>query len=258
MKKIAILITGRIQFDLESFNNYQEKIVQNHDVDLFVSYCKNTSSDLVEQFRNTFKPKKMIESDEMYMNTEQYPLHPDTNPHRFKCMLLNRKKAFDLLKEHLKEDGSNQIQYDFVISSRCDLFFHETLDLDKIINDSSTLATATSITDTADTTTATATDTSTNPDTTTSTSTTTTSSTAAATTIYVPSEFDHHGGLNDQFAVGSLESLEIYCSLYDHLIPILSKGVVSFHPETILRYYLEKYHPMKVIRFRFNYYIRRF
>jgi hypothetical protein len=213
MKKIAILITGRIQFDSEQYNNFRDKIVQNYHVDLFVSYCKNIDPSVVKHFRNTFAPKKMIESDEVYMETEKYKEHKYSNAHRMKCMFLNRKKAFELLKEYLQENG---IQYDYVISSRCDLYFTTCFNLDKISiqpNDNRT--------------------------------------------IYVPApEYDYLGGLNDQFAVGSLESVEIYCSLYDHLIQMLEDGV-CFHPETLLRVHLER-NKIQVKRFELNYWIRRF
>uniref|UniRef100_A0A6C0HDE5 Glycosyltransferase n=1 Tax=viral metagenome TaxID=1070528 RepID=A0A6C0HDE5_9ZZZZ len=56
-------------------------------------------------------------------------------------------------------------------------------------------------------------------------------------TIYIPEGNDWWGGLNDQLAFGTYDSMKIYLSLYEELKQMLDNGCV-FHPETILRHYL--------------------
>ena len=55
-------------------------------------------------------------------------------------------------------------------------------------------------------------------------------------TIYIPSGQDW-GGLNDQFAYGNYESMSKYCNLYKY---IDSLELHDFHPETLLKKYIEK------------------
>jgi FkbM family methyltransferase len=73
--------------------------------------------------------------------------------------------------------------------------------------------------------------------------------------IHIPSGFDYTG-LNDQCAFGPFDDMKTYLNLYDEIIPLLESGV-KFHPETLLKVYLER--KQKVIR-RFNttYLIKRY
>ena len=66
--------------------------------------------------------------------------------------------------------------------------------------------------------------------------------------IYIPEGEDWFGGINDQFALGSSESMDIYSNLINNLEAIQD---CDYHPEIILRNYLNKQN-VKVERFDFS------
>lgn len=51
-------------------------------------------------------------------------------------------------------------------------------------------------------------------------------------TIYIPNNEDH-GGLNDQFAYGTMDIMEVYCNLYNNV------KTVTPGPETLLKDYIK-------------------
>ena len=57
--------------------------------------------------------------------------------------------------------------------------------------------------------------------------------------LCIPSGYDWLGGINDHIAFGNMETIKIYTNLFKHIINILDTGII-FHPETLLRKYLEK------------------
>jgi hypothetical protein len=67
-------------------------------------------------------------------------------------------------------------------------------------------------------------------------------------TIYIPKGNDF-GGVNDQIAYGTEESMERYCKTWDNIILICKDGH-RFHPETLLFRNLER---EKITIARFNY-----
>ena len=54
--------------------------------------------------------------------------------------------------------------------------------------------------------------------------------------VYIPSGCDY-GGVNDQFAFGDYDSMQVYCSLYDHYSKYFNEGL-TFHPESYLHHHL--------------------
>jgi hypothetical protein len=69
--------------------------------------------------------------------------------------------------------------------------------------------------------------------------------------IFIPKGNDWRGGINDQFAYGDHFAMEIYCNLYDNICKYIDDGVI-YHPETIVRYNLNK-NNVTINRFDFNY-----
>jgi hypothetical protein len=57
--------------------------------------------------------------------------------------------------------------------------------------------------------------------------------------IVFPDNGHWRGGLNDQFAFGASEKMDIYSLVYDY-IPAHCEGGCPFHPETLLRHHLTK------------------
>jgi hypothetical protein len=66
--------------------------------------------------------------------------------------------------------------------------------------------------------------------------------------INIPRGEDWCGGINDQFAVGSSDAMNLYSNLYNHIDKIRD---VQYHPETMLRKYFEMYN-IAVNRFDFR------
>lgn len=66
--------------------------------------------------------------------------------------------------------------------------------------------------------------------------------------LLIPSGNDWCGGINDQFAIGSSESMDIYCDLYNSFSMVKH---VPYHPESMLGEYL-KIRCINVDRFDFK------
>jgi hypothetical protein len=130
--KIAILISGRVNDSREMYENLIENIVQNNEVDFFVSHVKNPNPIILKNFTDIYKPKIIIESNEDYPNIDMYRKQPETNKHNTMCMYLNRELVFNHFNNYVI---SNNIKYDLIISSRCELLFYNKIDLSSIVND---------------------------------------------------------------------------------------------------------------------------
>lgn len=68
-------------------------------------------------------------------------------------------------------------------------------------------------------------------------------------TVYIPKGNDF-GGVNDQIAYGTPDSMELYCKTFDNIIKICGDGH-RFHPETLLFRNLER-ERVTIARFTFN------
>lgn len=71
-------------------------------------------------------------------------------------------------------------------------------------------------------------------------------------TVYVPNNYDWLGGMNDQVAYGDLESMKTYSKLYDNIMDYNKRDNVQIHPETLLKYHLQK-SKVNIVRFVFDY-----
>ena len=67
--------------------------------------------------------------------------------------------------------------------------------------------------------------------------------------VYIPNGYDW-GGVNDQMALGNIQSMKVYMNLYQDIETWIQ--VQNFGPETILKNYLDA-HNMNIIRFDFKY-----
>jgi len=75
-------------------------------------------------------------------------------------------------------------------------------------------------------------------------------------TIYAPSHNNHHGGVNDCFAYGSSDSMDIYFSLYENLENSITAGMRRYWPEIILKWHLSK-NKFQIINKKIEYQILR-
>lgn len=73
--------------------------------------------------------------------------------------------------------------------------------------------------------------------------------------IHIPAGFDW-GGFNDQIAHGSMKAMEIYTSLYDKILYYCRHEGCMFHPETLLKFHLDRNNSfVKIERFSFPYHL---
>jgi hypothetical protein len=52
-------------------------------------------------------------------------------------------------------------------------------------------------------------------------------------TVYIPFDSDYEGGINDHFAMGSVEVMRKYCYLYKNLVFFLENRLSPPHPENL-------------------------
>lgn len=130
--KIAILMSGRINTNIQQYEHFNHIFQENNDVDLFISYPYKYEV-LLDEFVKLYKPKKVIASDENYINVDKYKVYFQSNRHNVMCMFLNRKKVLDIFNEYINENNIDIASYDLIISARCDLIFDKSLDFNKYI-----------------------------------------------------------------------------------------------------------------------------
>lgn len=75
-------------------------------------------------------------------------------------------------------------------------------------------------------------------------------------TVYIPESGDWVGGINDQLAYGTFETMRKYMNIFDTSIVLLNKGCLIPHPENLNRANIEFY-KLNVSRFGIEYYILR-
>lgn len=73
--------------------------------------------------------------------------------------------------------------------------------------------------------------------------------------IYIPEGRDHEGGMNDQVAVGNINSIKEYCSINKNYKKLLDNGT-GHHSETVLKAHLKDKN-LIVKRFFLDYIINR-
>lgn len=72
--------------------------------------------------------------------------------------------------------------------------------------------------------------------------------------LYIPM-YGNFGGINDQFAFGSSNIMDVYSSLYSNIEKYLLRGA-PMHPEKLLQYHIE-FNKLPVAKVHFKYVIRR-
>lgn len=75
-------------------------------------------------------------------------------------------------------------------------------------------------------------------------------------TVYIPKTGDWVGGINDQLAYGTFQTMRKYMDIFNTSIKLLEKQVVIPHPENLNRANIE-YYKLNVSRFEIEYYILR-
>jgi hypothetical protein len=71
-------------------------------------------------------------------------------------------------------------------------------------------------------------------------------------TLFIPYGQDYRSGINDQIAIGNGRVMKIYLACFHRMIYYVIKENVLFHPETLLKYHIQK-SQLQVQRFHFPY-----
>lgn len=188
--KIALCLSGKIDFALKSFEYLHSNLLARYDIDIFMHFWK-APDDITVKSLSKYRPKKfMIESapdksiEDKYM-TIQHP--PGTKVYNIICMYYSVYQS-NLLKQAFEKE--NNFKYDIVIRSRYDYAINVGLDFSSFEKDS----------------------------------------------IYVPSDWTPQNRkdyvLNDQFAYGSSENMDLYSSVYTNIDNMFNK--TYFHGENFL------------------------
>jgi hypothetical protein len=118
--KLAILFTGRINDNKDQYENIMKNLVNNQEVDFFISYPKDTNKDMVQKVSQLYNPKIIIENNEEYFNVDKYKKRPETNKHNVLSMYLSRLNIKNAFNDYVR---TTNIHYDVIISTRIDLRF---------------------------------------------------------------------------------------------------------------------------------------
>lgn len=122
--RVAIVITGRLNTDVNQYNNFRDTYLQDHGihVDIFASSSIDPNANLTA-FRALYHPVAVAQNGVPYFSLEAYQdqVRPPTVPHRCLSMYVNRTKAADLL-------ASSLAPYAMVVATRCDLYMHQPFD----------------------------------------------------------------------------------------------------------------------------------
>jgi hypothetical protein len=193
---IAIIFSGRIYKFANHYNNIMDNLVQDNNVDFFLSHSPELDEDL-DLFYEIYNPVSICNEPLELFDYTKYPV-PDLEhrPHNILSMYYNRRRGFQALNNHIQKTGKI---YDAVISHRLDLFCFDTLDL-SLVNNGLCIPTC------------------------------------------------HARGIFDQFALGTLLSIQPYMNVYNHIQTLLENHV-TFNSEVLLEYALKGLH---IFRFPFH------
>jgi hypothetical protein len=129
--KIAMVFSGRIKKYSQHLDNILNNIVQDNEVDFFLSHSPELIEDL-DEFSRFYKPKIIINDPIKYKDYSKFITHDETSHHNVSSMLINRLRVQKAVFEY---SNKNNINYDLVISYRFDLFCYNKLDLNYFLKE---------------------------------------------------------------------------------------------------------------------------
>lgn len=130
--KIALLLSGGLGDDINSYNSIQQNIIQKYNPDIFFAYGFDSITISENELVNNWKPTKyyygkfpaIIEPN--IKSLEKYSKQPETNIESLEKMWWGIYTANQLKCKYEEENG---FKYDFVIRCRPDLVIHTPLEL---------------------------------------------------------------------------------------------------------------------------------
>jgi len=124
-KKIAILLSGRLTSYDKHYQNIMDNLVQDYDVDFYAGISTEPiNKKLLDGFLKMYKPKKWKYSDKPLLDIEwdKVKANKQMTPIKKNPMYMWRNR--DNVRELLM---SSKVNYDWVISTRVDVFYKEKL-----------------------------------------------------------------------------------------------------------------------------------
>lgn len=130
--KIAIVFTGRLTSFDKHYHNILDCLVQDNQVDFLLGYSNELINDnLIESFKNLYNPIKVIRSDGILFEPHQGWENVKSNKH----MEPIKKNPAYMWKNRSLINNYIQDDYDWIISTRLDVFYKEKLDYNTLIPD---------------------------------------------------------------------------------------------------------------------------
>ena len=228
--RVAFLVSGRVNDNQKQYDNFIRMQLPRgqsiDDVDIFVSHAKNPDPHVVSEFAKMYKPKIMWENNENRFDF--LPMIRYDSDLTFLYMMKNRKNCIEMMKYYSQE---NNREYDLIVSTRADLMFEVPIDYEriywKITNRRDRTGAPRSCKPYTDL------------------------------EIYMPNICYDYLGINDQLAIGKLDSIEKYMSISDRMEEYIRDRRIELNrPEAYYRIhcFLNK---IKIRRFFINYFIHR-
>ena len=218
--KLAVLLYGRINnYDIH-YKNTIEALGEENQVDFFLSTDPSLNEDILG-FTKLYNPV-LVCSDPINIEIDLYKYNntrSEVNIHKMERHFFNKMRVFKLLEDYLETNDKN-IEYDYIISTRVDMYFFEKVNYNLFTKDKKKHLFIPFNTYAMDT----------NGD-------------------FEPSF------LNDQFAIGDFESMKIYMNIYNNL-PLLLDNGYTVHPEILTKANVNCFE-ISVSRFYINYDLHR-
>ncbi len=210
--KVALLLTGFVRTYLQTFPNLKEKILDSHDVDVYIcswdksqlrsleQYSEINKTDILETYKNWLVDAKFLSHDgyeivkpspiqfidrenDVFKVNERAIAHGSYWVERLRDQWFIVQQAFNMISDYEK--------YDIIMRLRFDIDLHNI----KLLNKD----------------------------------------------FVIPSDI---GGwsYSDHFAYGNYETMKKYCSMYDHLEKMyIEHNVDITHAVDMLEFYMEQY-----------------
>ena len=127
--KVAVLLYGRINnYDIH-YKNTIEALGEENQVDFFLSTDPSLNEDILG-FTKLYKPI-LVCSDPINTDIDLYKYNnrrSEVNIHNMERHFINKMRVFKLLENYLETNNKN-IEYDYIISTRVDMYFFEKINI---------------------------------------------------------------------------------------------------------------------------------
>ena len=217
--KIAVCYRGFLRTITQTFQNHQEKVFKDHDVDFFV-HTWNKYPEEIDYVQRNLNPKRILIEDTKRLEVNPYNFiqfsstnfQPDFNkdkklsdcglhskPYNVLSMLYSLMTVNTLCKEYSDD-------YHLIISIRPDIFFYDDLDLNQVQSDHLNISWFENIGD----------------------------------------HLNHYNSIIDHIAIGDSNTINLYSDCFLYVPSYYFNFRVPLVPEILLGYHAKEQHNLKV------------